>query len=262
LNHASIIDGCRLSRAKTLVYPHRDVSALERALRDSSGARRRVIVTESVFSMDGDRAPLGALLDLSDKYGAALVVDEAHAIGVLGPSGRGLAAELGISERIDVTIGTLGKALGTFGAFAAASRPVIDLFVNKVRPFIFSTALPPSVCAASARAFAIIAKSDELQRRLHRNIERFRTALKSVHADWATRDHNEHTPIFAIVLGAPEKALAAGRHFRNRGLLAKPIRPPTVPEGTSRLRISLSAAHSDEDIDRTIAALRELDRGL
>jgi 8-amino-7-oxononanoate synthase len=256
LNHASIIDGCRLARAKTIIYPHRDLDALERALRSETRARRRIIVSESVFSMDGDRAPIRALVDLAGRYGAALVIDEAHAIGVLGPNGRGLSAELGVSEKVDVTIGTLGKALGSFGAFAVAHRSVIDLFLNKVRPFAFSTALPPSVCAASTRAIRILVEGDELPKRLHHNIERFRAARPP---DEVTPT-NEHTPIFSIVLGAPEKALAAGRHFRHRGLYAKPIRPPTVPEGTSRLRISLSAAHTDEDVDRAIAALRELDR--
>jgi 8-amino-7-oxononanoate synthase len=259
LNHASIVDGCRLSRAKTVVYPHRDLAALERALVSAGSARRRVIVTESVFSMDGDRAPLRALAELAAEHRAALVLDEAHAIGVLGPSGRGLAAELSLLERVDVLVGTLGKALGSFGAFVAARRSVVELLVNRVRPFVFSTAIPPAICAASERAIRIIADSNVLQTKLHSAIERFRSGLSGRFPE--AHAVNEHTPIFSIVLGSPERALAAGRAFRNRGLLAKPIRPPTVPDGTSRLRLSMSAAHSEEDLDRALAVLREIGSG-
>jgi 8-amino-7-oxononanoate synthase len=208
-------------------------------------------VTESVFSMDGDRAPLRDLVDLAARYRAALIVDEAHAIGVLGPGGRGLAHELGLADRVDVLVGTLGKALGSFGAFAVASKPVAALLINRARPFVFSTALPPAICRASEAAFEVLRESGgELTKRLHHHIERLRRTGASA--------ENEHTPIFSVRLGTPERALAAGRLFRNRGLLAKPIRPPTVPEGTSRLRISLSAAHEDEHIDRVIAALAEI----
>ncbi|MBI3181881.1 MAG: 8-amino-7-oxononanoate synthase [Myxococcales bacterium] len=251
LNHASIVDGCRLSRARTVVYPHCDLEALERSLRAVPG-RRRLVVTDAVFSMDGDLAPLEGLVKLCREHGAALVVDEAHATGVLGPRGEGLCEELGLSAFVDVRVGTLGKALGAYGAYAASSAPVQKLLVNRARSLVFSTALPPALCAAAQRAVELVEAEPQLRARLWRNIRAFAAALNRLGIPARPR-----SAIFPVVLGEPERALEAGQRLAEAGLWVKPIRPPTVPEGTSRLRFAISAAHSLEHIERVAAALEK-----
>jgi 8-amino-7-oxononanoate synthase len=251
-NHASLIDGCRLSRAKVAVYPHRDAKALERLIRAIS-ARRKLVCTESVFSMDGDRAPLGDLVGICQSHRAALLVDEAHAIGVLGPSGGGLCEELGLSGSVDVRVGTMGKALGVFGAFALSSRAVSELLFNRARSLVFSTALPPALCASAEAAVSRVQGSPELRAKLWRNIHRFSEGL----CELGLRSRAD-SAIFPVVVGDAERALSAARQLRERGLLVKPIRPPTVPPNTSRLRFSLSAAHSDAQVDQASSALREV----
>ncbi len=221
-NHASIIDGCRLARAQTLVYPHGEIPA---------GAD--VIVTDAVFSMDGDLAPLEALVET----GARVVVDEAHATGVIGPTGRGLVAELGLE--VDVVIGTLGKALGSYGAFACCSARIADLLVNRARTLIYSTALPPPSIGAALEALELMDR--ELVGRLHANARTLREALGVEVSDM---------PIVPIVLGAPDAAMAASAEALERGVFAQAIRPPTVPEGTSRLRLVATAAHDPDDLRR------------
>jgi len=253
LNHASLVDGCRLSRAAIAVYPHGDLEVLERLLRSTPG-RRRLVCTEAVFSMDGDRAPLAEIIALCQQHGAALLVDEAHAIGVLGASGAGLCEELGLRAEVDVRVGTLGKALGVFGAFAATSRAVVDLFVNRIRPLIFSTALPPAICAAADCATDLIAREPQLRSRLWRNIRRFCDGLMELGIP-ARAD----SAIFPVVLGEPAKALQAAQQLRSRGILAKAIRPPSVRPGTSRLRFSICASHELEHIDLALRALGELE---
>ena len=256
LNHASLVDGCRLSRARTEVYPHRDVAALEAAVRRARqhGARRVLVVTDTVFSMDGDVAPLAAIADVCDRHGALLVVDEAHATGVLGPRGAGLVAQLGLGNRVDVRIGTLSKSAGLFGAYVAATRACCDLLLNRARSLIFSTALPPAFVHAALVSIRILSgpQGDELRARLRRNVERFAVGLRAL----GLRTEGA-TPIFPVVLGAPEAALAAAAQLRKRGLLVKPIRPPTVPAGSSRLRIAVTAAHTDAHLDLLLSALRE-----
>ena len=235
LNHASLIDGCRLSRAQVVVFPHRDVEALETLLRAHPG-RRRAIVTDSVFSMDGDRAPVKALATLAQRHGAAFIVDEAHATGVLGPAGRGWCAAEDVTP--DVHVGTLSKALGSFGGFVSASHAVCELLLNRARPLIFSTALPAALCAAAERALSLV-QSGVLQAKLHGNLAALGDAL------------GRPTPpsaIVPVVLGSAEAALSASLALREAGLLVKAIRPPTVAEGTSRLRVSVSAAHSLADV--------------
>jgi 8-amino-7-oxononanoate synthase len=256
LNHASLVDGCRLSRARTEVYPHADVAALEAAVRRvrQQGARRVLIATDSVFSMDGDVAPLRAIVEMCERYEALLMVDEAHATGVLGPRGAGLAAELGVGNRVDLRMGTLSKAAGVFGAYVAASRACCDLLLNRARPLVFSTALPPAISHAALTGLRILSgpEGDSLRARLRRTVDRFATGLRALgHPAVAA------TPIFPIVLGAPEAALAASAQLRKRGLLVKPIRPPTVPAGSSRLRIVITAGHTEEHIDHLLSALRE-----
>jgi 8-amino-7-oxononanoate synthase len=249
LNHASIIDGCRLSRAEVAVVPHADTDAVARALaRD--GFRRRLVVTDAVFSMDGDCAPLGPLAEVCARAGAALLVDEAHATGVLGARGAGLCEVAGV--RPDVRMGTLSKALGGFGAYAATSRAVADLLVNRARSVVFSTALPPALCEALVVAFDLVEHDHELRPRLWRNIRRFVDGLRT--QGFAAEARSAIVP---IVVGSPERALRASAFLRERELLVKPIRPPTVPDGTSRLRFALSAAHTEEHVDRALYALEE-----
>lgn len=250
LNHASLIDGAKISRAAVHVYPHLDTEALDTRLA-ASPAQRKLIVTDAVFSMDGDCAPLPALCELADRHGAMLLVDEAHATGVFGERGRGLCEHLGCEAQVDVRIGTLSKAAGSFGAFAAASRAVCELFVNRARAFVFTTALPPSVCAASMASLALM-REPARREALWRNIRQVADGLHALGLPAEPR-----SPIFPVVLGTPERALAAARALRARGVLAKAIRPPTVPEHTSRLRLSVSAAHSPAQLDRALTALRE-----
>jgi len=249
LNHASIIDGCRLSRARVEVYPHGDEGAVEKALR--APARRKIVVTDAVFSMDGDRAPLRELAALCSAAGGLLIVDEAHATGVIGPRGAGLAAELGVAA--DVRMATLSKAFGVAGAYVAASRAVCDLLLNRARPLIFSTALPPALACAARASLEILAGSegDARRSRLWSNVRRFAAGLRE-----AGLPAREDSAIFPVVTGTPDRALAMTAHLRELGILAKPIRPPTVPQGTSRIRFAVTSAHTVEHIDRAIAALR------
>jgi 8-amino-7-oxononanoate synthase len=249
LNHASLVDGCRLSRAEVVVVPHADVEAVARALaRD--GFRRKLVVTDAVFSMDGDLAPLEGLAEACRRAEAALLVDEAHATGVLGNRGSGLCEATG--ARPDVRMGTLGKALGGFGAYAATTRAVADLLVNRARSVVFSTTLPPALCEALVVAIDVLEHDPELRPRLWRNIRRFVDGLRRLGFPAEAR-----SAIVPVILGTPERALRASAFLRERGLLVKPIRPPTVPEGTSRLRFALSAAHTEAHVDRALQGLEE-----
>ena len=247
LNHASMVDGCRLSRARTVVYPHADAGALERLL-EAAGGRRKLVCTDAVFSMDGDHAPLRELVEVCRRHGAALVVDEAHALGVLGARGLGLCEALGVD--VDVRMATLGKALGAFGAFAACSAEVAELLVNRARPLVFSTALPAALCAAGEEAISVMRAEPGRREALWRNIRRMAEGLRALGAPVEAR-----SAIFPLVLGEPERALEVAAKLRARGVLVKPIRPPTVPKGTSRLRFTVTAAHSEAQIDRALEAL-------
>jgi 8-amino-7-oxononanoate synthase len=251
LNHASIVDGCRLSRARVCVYPHRDVEALSRALAQTS-ARRKVVVTDSVFSMDGDLAPLEELVLLCERNGAALVVDEAHATGVLGEKGTGLCEALGLADRVDVRMGTLGKALGVFGAFACTSAPVRRWLLQRARPLVFSTSLPPALCEAAQAAVDLVEREPDRRDRLWSNIRYFTSGLERL--GFAA---GGASPIFPVVLGGADRAVAASAYLRQRGLLVKAIRPPTVPEGSSRLRFALCSEHSRAQLDLALTALGE-----
>jgi 8-amino-7-oxononanoate synthase len=252
LNHASLVDGCRLSRARVVVYPHADPEALAQALAETP-ARRKLVVTDTVFSMDGDVAPLREVFAACREHGAALMVDEAHATGVLGSRGAGLCEELGLEAEVDLRVGTLSKALGGLGGYVACSRAVADLLLNKARPFIFSTSLPPALCAAAEAAVDVVEKDDALRARLWRNIRRFAQGLRLLGVPAEPR-----SAIFPIVLGEAEAAMDAARRCREHHLLVKAIRPPTVPEGTSRLRFCLSAAHTEGHIDLALDVLRQL----
>nr|WP_216669623.1 8-amino-7-oxononanoate synthase [Corallococcus exiguus] len=252
LNHASLVDGCRLSRARVVVYPHSDVAALTRALAETP-ARRKLVVTDSVFSMDGDVAPLRELVTACEAHGAALMVDEAHATGVLGARGAGLCEALGVEDRVDLRMGTLSKALGGLGAYVATSRAVADLLVSRARPFVYSTALPAALCAAAECAVDLVEHDPAPRERLWGHIHRFTDGLRALGLPAEPR-----SAIFPVILGEPSRALDAAKRLREAGLLVKAIRPPTVPDGTSRLRFCLSAAHTTGHIDLALEALRRV----
>lgn len=258
LNHASLIDGCRLSRARVAVYPHGDARAAERLLAEGSAARRRLLVTESIFSMDGDAAPLADLADLADRHDAILILDEAHAFGVLGPHGRGLSAAAGIEP--DVLIGTLGKAVGAAGGFVTGSNLLRDFLVNRARTFIFTTALPPPVAAAATAALALLDGREGEQRRARLRDRRAWLAERLAALGPLTLPgfvDCPGSPILPFVLGTETRALAVSAALAERGVFVPAIRPPTVPVGTARLRITLSAAHEQRDLETLVRALGE-----
>jgi 8-amino-7-oxononanoate synthase len=251
-NHASLIDGCRLSRARVHVYRHADLNHLADLLR-SQTARRRVIVSDSVFSMDGDFAPLAGLLDLAERFDALLVLDEAHATGVLGEHGRGLTELLAVprTERL-IKVGTLSKALGAQGGFVCGSRRLVAWLVNHARPYIFSTALAPPAAAAAARAVEIVRTEPEARRHLRQLAERLREGLRDIGCD----SDMSRCQIVPLIVGDPRAAMRLSRALEQDGLLVPAIRPPSVPEGTARLRVSLTAGQSGEDVERLLAALQ------
>jgi 8-amino-7-oxononanoate synthase len=250
LNHASIIDGCRLSGADTKVYGHRDAGHLAELLA-ATPARRRLIVSETVFSMDGDIAPLAELVGLARAHDAVLVLDEAHATGVLGPNGEGALAALGLDPEGIVVVGTLSKALASAGGFVAAGGTVIEYLVNRSRPFIFNTALPPASVAAALAALDIVAAEPERRAQLDAIATRLRDGL--VAAGHPPSD--SETAIVPLLLGSADAALALERRLRDAGILSRAIRPPTVPEGTARIRFNLIATHTENDVDRVLAAV-------
>ncbi|MBN1394620.1 MAG: 8-amino-7-oxononanoate synthase [Pirellulales bacterium] len=248
-NHASIWDGCRLSRADVRVYPHNDCRRLAELLEASGRCRRRLIVTDGLFSMDGDLAPLAELASLAERHGAMLMVDEAHATGVFGRRGRGTTEHLGVEDRVHVRVGTLSKALGCSGGFVAGPAPLVEWLVNRARSYVFSTAAPPA-CSAAALA-AMDAVQDDPQRRetLLARADALRAELRR--QGWNTGA--SASQIIPLIVGEPRRATALAADLFARGLFVPAIRPPTVPEGEALLRISLTAGHSDE----MIAALSE-----
>lgn len=255
LNHASLIDGCRLSRAEMRVFPHVDLDALERMLATDRGRfRRRLIVVDGVFSMDGDLAPLGALVGLARAHDAWTYVDDAHGTGVLGAGGRGSAEHWGVEGSVDVVMGTLGKALGTAGAFVCGSHTVVDYLLNRARAFIFTTATPPALAAAAAEALRIVRQEPWRRTQLRVNAQRLREGL-------ASQGHSIPGPsdghIVPVHVGEADLTVRIGAALRDRGLLVAAVRPPTVPLASSRLRITLSAAHTAEQIDALLTALSE-----
>ena len=260
LNHASIIDGCRLSRAETFVYRHRELDHLEWGLRQASG-RAALIVTDGVFSMDGDVAPLAELAELARRHRCLLCVDEAHGVGALGEGGRGAVAEAGLSGEVDVIVGTLGKALGSYGAYVCARAEIVELLINVARPFVFSTALPPPVVGAAYAALSLLATNPGLVEQLRRNAEVLREELAAGGLDTGP----SRTQIVPVFVGDPARAMALCDQALERGVFAQAVRPPTVPDGTSRLRLTAIASHRVDELRiaaRVIAAAaRELGVG-
>jgi 8-amino-7-oxononanoate synthase len=256
LNHASIIDGCRAARAQVVVYRHLDTDHLEDCLRGYGGNGRRLIVTDSVFSMDGDVAPLARIVELARAHDARVVVDEAHATGALGDGGRGAVAEAGLQGEVDVLIGTLGKALGSYGAYACASEEMVRYLVNTARPLIFSTAPPPSSVAGALAAVELLEDRPQEVERLHDAARALRRALAG--EGFVVADGYMH--IVPLVVGTSELAVRLCQAALERGVFAQAIRPPTVAEGTSRLRLATMASHSAEELRDAAGILAEAAR--
>ena len=253
LNHASLIDGVRLSGARVVRYPHADLGFLSAALA-GSGASTKLIVTDGVFSMDGDIAPLPGMLDLCEHHDAWLLVDDAHGFGVMGPQGRGSPAHFGLRSPRIVYVGTLGKAAGVAGAFVAGAAEVVESVLQRARTYIYTTAAPAMLAAAVETSLELIREDEWRRERLRDLILVLREGLRESERALAPSD----TPIQPLVLGGNSEAVWASTALRERGILVPAIRPPTVPEGTARLRISLSAAHSEDEVLRLAAALREV----
>lgn len=257
LNHASIIDGCRLSGAETFVYRHADLEHLAWGLAEA-GERAALVVSDGIFSMDGDVAPVAGLLELARAHGARLMIDEAHATGAIGPGGRGAVAAAGLSGEVDVIVGTLGKALGSYGAYVCADTKVVDYLVNRARPFVFSTALPPPSVGAAAAALDLLEAEPQRVERLQANAAALRTGLR---AEGLAADHSE-TQIVPLEVGDAERTMELCELILERGVFAQGIRPPTVPEGSSRLRFTVMATHSPDELQdaaRVVgAAAREI----
>ncbi|QDV71673.1 8-amino-7-oxononanoate synthase [Rosistilla carotiformis] len=252
-NHASIIDGCRLSKAQRFVYPHNDTSAVAALLETHRRRFARVfIVTDSVFSMDGDFAPLETLCDLADRYDSILIADEAHGTGVFGDSGSGLCEHLGVKHRVPIRIGTLSKAIGAMGGFVVGPQVVTDYLVNRSRSMIFSTALPPALVSAALANVIQIQEEPQRRAQLFELSQRLRDRVAS---KWRLPPMSTPGQIVPFVVGSNEEAVRASQRLADAGLFVPAIRPPTVPKGTARLRVSLSSSHSDEEIDRLAEAL-------
>lgn len=258
LNHASIIDGCRLSRAKTKVFPHKDTGTLEKLLQQAQGYRRRLIVTDGVFSMDGDLAPLPRLVELADKYNALVMVDDAHATGVLGRRGAGTADHFDLEGKVHIQMGTLSKAVGSAGGYIAGSRRLIDYLRNKARSFIFSTALPPSVIASAMAAFRVIEENPQIRENLHTNARYLRSGLKQMGFSILA----EESPIIPVFIGDAEKTMQMAERLFSLGVFAPGIRPPAVPPGTSRIRVTVMATHNREDLDQALSAFMQAGKEL
>jgi len=254
LNHASIIDGIILSRAKLVRYPHRDMHALKDILKNIPAAKRKLIVTDTVFSMDGDRAPLKEIVDLARCYEAMIMVDEAHAFGVLGSHGSGLVEELGLEAQVDIQMGTLSKAAGSFGAYVCGTKMMRDFLINNSRSFIYTTAMLPSMAQASRAALQIILGGSQLRRKLQENSDYLRAQAKEMGFDTM----HSSTPIIPLLVKDPSQAVAMSKQLLEQGIFVQAIRPPTVPIGTARLRVTVMATHTREDLDHLLNALRKL----
>jgi 8-amino-7-oxononanoate synthase len=250
-NHASLIDGMRLSRARKVIFPHLDLDFLEDALGRSDSGGRKFIVVESLFSMEGDRAPLPELLSLADRYGADLIVDEAHATGVFGPQGRGLVAAAGANTRVLATVHPCGKALASAGAFVCGTETLKRFLVNRARTFIYSTALPPYFAAQIAKVVEIIAEADAERQRL----ESLAGLLRSRLQDGGFSIGTSNSQIVPVLLGETDATVHYARELSRHGFAVRPIRPPTVPQGHSRLRLSVTTRFSEEVLDRLEKAL-------
>lgn len=258
LNHASIIDGCRMSRADTIIYRHTDIRDLEEKLKHAKPNGKKLIVTDGVFSMDGNIAPLPDIVTVAEAYGAWVMVDDAHATGILGRSGAGTAEYFGVEDRVQLAVGTLSKSIGAEGGYIAASAAVIDYLRNYARSFIFQTALSPGVIGAALAAIHVIQTEPARRERLLALSDYMRKSLQALGFTLVEGT----TPILAVLIGEAEQAVAFSARLKEKGVFAPAIRPPTVPEGSSRIRLTLSALHTREEIDGAIAACKEAGRAM
>ena len=257
LNHASLIDAARASgAAKVRIYPHKNHKRLEELLKLGAGYRRRMIITDSVFSMDGDFADLKELVRLKNIYSAWLMIDEAHGTGILGKRGAGLAEEEGVEDEVDIKMGTLSKAVGTMGGFVAGPKTLIDYLRNHARSFIYSTALPPAVMAASLAALEIIEREPPLREKLWNNVNILRSGLKRIGLSIGPTA----SPIIPIILGSDESTMKLSEALLEDGFYVPGIRPPSVPPGEARLRVTVSAAHTESDLRGLISALEHREK--
>lgn len=257
-NHASLIDGCRLSKATIRRFDGREIDSLRLALKDTKPFRRRLIVTDSVFSMDGDIAPIDLLADTADESDSMLYVDEAHGTGVLGERGNGACELLGVKERVPIRMGTLSKALGGMGGFVAGSKELCDWLINRARSYIYSTGFPAAAAASACRAIEIVTSEPQRSARVKQLAALLRTELTE--SGFSTG--SSQTPIVPLIVGESSKALAFADKLRQRGFMAVAIRPPTIPPGTSRIRLSISAAHDSTEIKSLISTIRSVAKSL
>lgn len=258
LNHASIIDGIRLTRAARKIWPHRDMDALEQALRQSQDARRRLVITDGVFSMDGDIANLPDIVTLAERYEAIVYVDDAHSSGVLGANGRGSVDHFGLNGRVHVQVGTLSKAIGVLGGYVASTHGLRDLLIHRGRPFLFSTSHPPAVAAGCMAAIDVLEDEPELIDRLWQNTRYFKEGLARLGLDTG----NSETPITPVIAGSGATAMRLSDRLFEEGVFAQGIGYPTVPDARSRVRTIVTATHTREDLDQALAAFEKVGREL
>jgi glycine C-acetyltransferase len=264
LNHASIIDGARLSRAKIKVFRHKDVAHCEELLKEvRNEPGRKLVITDGVFSMDGDIGPVAALCDLCDKYGAIMMVDDAHASGVLGRNGRGSVDHFHCTQRVDVQVGTLSKAIGCLGGYVCGSRDLIDYLYHRARPFLFSTSHPPSVAASCMAAFDILESEPERMERLWANTKYFQAQLQGTGFDIGGKSTpKSETPITPIILGDGRKTMDYSRALFEEGVMATGIAFPTVPEGKARIRCIMTSEHTRAQIDQALETMTSVAKGM
>jgi len=258
LNHASIIDGARLSRADIKVFPHRDVAALEKLLHETRDVKRRLVITDGVFSMDGDIAPLPQIAALARAHGAIMMIDDAHSSGVLGRAGRGTVDHFDLHGQVDVQVGTLSKAIGVLGGYVCGSKSLIDYLYHRARPFLFSTSHPPAVAAACLVAFDVLEQEPERIQRLWSNTKRFKDGLQRLGFDTGKSE----TPITPVMVGEGDLAMRFSDRLFERGVFAQGIGYPTVAKGKARLRTIVTATHTDPDLDTALTILGEVGREL
>jgi glycine C-acetyltransferase len=258
LNHASIIDGARLSRATIRVFPHKDVNALRALLDETASVKRRLVITDGVFSMDGDIAPLREIAALAREHGAIMMVDDAHASGVLGKNGRGTIDHFGVHGQVDIQVGTLSKAIGVLGGYVCGTKSLIEYLYHRARPFLFSTSHPPAVAAACVAAFEVLEQEPERIERLWANTNRFRAGLKRLGFDTGLSE----TPIIPILVGEADRAMRLSDRAFERGVFAQGIGYPTVAKGKARLRAIVTATHTEEELDKALEILGDAARGL
>lgn len=258
LNHASIIDGIRLTKAKRLVYPHKDMKGLEDALKQAKGMRRVMVVTDGVFSMDGDVAPLPEIVELAHKHGAFVMVDDAHGSGVMGPHGEGTTFHFGLQDKIEVQMATMSKAVGVIGGYVAGSQDLREYLIHRARPFLFSTAHPPAVAAACLEAIRVLQEEPEHHQRLWENAKFFKAELQRLGFDTA----GSVTPITPVIVGEASVAMKFSDLLFEEGVFAQGIGYPTVPEGKARLRTIVTAKHTKEDLQKALEAFSKVGKKL